>query len=234
MPAVLSSLRVVHRILAREAFYALVLSSSLAIGLLFARGYMSRARPYSFLVWDLLLAWAPYVVSLWLVAQYRVTPARPYQLVMPSMVWLILFPNASYLLTEFVQLREITPPAWIWYDLGLLAAFAFTGYYLTVTSLHSMRRLVKMSCGGSASWCFVVVTLLLTGLGVYLGRFLRWNSWDIILNPGGILTDVVTRFADPLNHIEALGFSVVFAVLLFVCYIIFTGTRQSQQGRVAP
>jgi uncharacterized membrane protein len=83
--------------------------------------------------------------------------------------------------------------------------------------------------GSLLSWLFVVVVLGLAGLGIYLGRFLRWNSWDLVLNPRGVLGDVAVRLADPLNYPRTLGVTLLFAALLFVCYLALTA-REVQRS----
>jgi uncharacterized membrane protein len=85
-----------------------------------------------------------------------------------------------------------------------------------------MQKLVRYHVGSFVSWLFVLGALGLGGLGVYLGRFLRWNSWDLILNPQGVLGDVAVRVSDPMAHPQTLGVTFLFAALLFVCYLALT------------
>jgi uncharacterized membrane protein len=139
-------------------------------------------------------------------------------LIVPGALWLAFFPNAPYILTDFWHLRERAPIP-VWYDLGLLAAFALSGLFLAVFSLHTMSRIVRDYLGVIAGGLFAAAVLALGGLGIYLGRFLRWNSWDLVLNPRGVLGDVAVRVADPLSHPQTIGVTVLFAALLWVCYL---------------
>jgi uncharacterized membrane protein len=104
----------------------------------------------------------------------------------------------------------------------MLTVFAWTGLFLAVFSLRTMQTLVKSYLGAAASWLFVLGSLGLGGLGVYIGRFLRWNSWDLLLQPRSVLADVVIRLADPLNHPRTIGVTLLFAAFLLVCYLTFT------------
>lgn len=211
------------------------LSSLLSIALLAGRMYRSQTLTYSFLLWNLFLAWIPYVSSLCADWLQRSSPGRRWRLFLPGVVWLAFLPNGLYLLTDFWHLQQ-RPAIPLWYDIGLLAAFAWTGLILTVYSLRTMHRLVHQFAGSLAGWSFAGAMAGLAGLGVYLGRFLRWNSWDLLLNPRNVWADVSVRLANPLQHPRTLGVTLVFAAILFVCYLAFTHeTLQSETtGRPGP
>jgi uncharacterized membrane protein len=221
-------LRQFHRFLARQAFYPLLLSTLLAGGLFAGRAYLSHALTYAFLVWNLFLAWIPYLGSLWAVRIHQRHPRRWWYLVMPGLLWLVFFPNAPYIVTDCLHLRARAPIP-MWYDIGMLSAFAWTGLFLAVFSLRVMQGLVKAFVGSMVSWLFVVGVLGLGGLGVYMGRVLRWNSWDLFFHPHSVLADVVMRLATPWNHPGMLGVTVLFAAFLLICYLTFTAIPSCEQ-----
>jgi uncharacterized membrane protein len=206
------------RVLARHSMLPVLLSSLLAVGLFAARVYRSQEITYGFLVWNLVLAWIPYLCSLWVGHLHRRHPRRWGLLLLLGLSWLVFFPNAPYIVTDFghLQARPLVP---MWYDIGMLAAFALTGLFLAVFSLRIIHELVRQHLGPILGWLFVGTVVGLSGMGVYLGRFLRWNSWDLFLHPHGVLTDVSTRLADPLGHPQAMGVTCLFAAMLFVCYV---------------
>jgi len=107
----------------------------------------------------------------------------------------------------------------------MLSAFALSGLFLAVFSLRIIHDLVQQHLGAILGWLFVAAALGLGGLGIYLGRFLRWNSWDLVFHPRGVLTDVAVRLADPLAYPQAMGVTVLFAAILFVCYLAL-GARE--------
>jgi uncharacterized membrane protein len=179
---------------------------------------ISQALIYAFLAWNLILAWIPYLSSLWAARLYLRHPGRWWPLVVPGVLWLLFFPNAPYIVTDFLHLRERAPIP-IWYDIGLLMAFAWSGLFLGIFSLRTMQRLVQAFLGRAAGWLFALGSLALGGLGIYIGRFLRWNSWDLLLHPSDVVTDVALRLADPWNHPGALGVTLLFAAFLLVCYL---------------
>lgn len=215
----------VHHYLTAHAVYASVLVSALAVALLLGRIVRSHTITYTFLLWNLFLAWIPYLSSLWADRLHEGQPRRPLRLLLPGFLWLAFFPNAPYLLTDIwhLQERQAIP---LWYDASLLSVFALAGLFLAIFSLRTMQRLARAYGGMLAGWLFVLLAVSLAGLGVYLGRFLRWNSWDLILHPHAIASDVVLRLTNPLEHPQALAFTVLSAAILLVSYLALTSRDQ--------
>lgn len=182
---------------------------------------ISHTLTYAFLVWNLILAWVPYVASLWAAYLHQRYPRHWWYLLIPGALWLGFFPNAPYIVTDFLHLRERAPIP-LWYDTGMLTVFAWTGLLLAVFSLRPMQTLVKSFLGSIAGWLFVLGSLGLGGLGIYIGRFLRWNSWDLLLHPRSVFADIAIRLADPWSHPGTLGVTFLFAAFLLVCYMTFS------------
>jgi uncharacterized membrane protein len=143
----------------------------------------------------------------------------------PGALWLLFFPNAAYIVTDFVHLRAIAPIP-LWFDIGLIAVFAWSGCFLAVASLRTMQALVASYLGAAASWLFVAAVFGLNGLGIYLGRFLRWNSWDLFIHPHGVLSDAAAIVAHPIANRQATGVICMFGALLCVCYVMFWGMER--------
>ena len=221
MDSPMRQLRQAIQFLAQRAVVPSIAATLLALALFAGRVYLARAPVYGFLVWNLILAWVPYLASLWACRLHSGNPGEWWKLLVPGLLWLAFFPNAPYIVTDFWHLQERWPVP-VWYDIGMLAAFALTGLFLAVFSLRIMQGLVRAYAGAALAWVFAIVVVGLGGLGVYLGRFLRWNSWDLILNPHGVLGDVVTRLAHPLDHPQAMGVTILFSAILFVCYLAVT------------
>ena len=216
---------VLHRTLSRSSFYSLLFCSVVSLCVLAARVYISHSRAYMFLVWNLFLAWIPFGCAMWVAMLDKVRPATRWTLVAPSCLWLLFFPNAPYIVTDFIHLQRIEPLA-LWFDIGLLMLFAWTGCFLGVTSLQMMQSVVRRRIGRLWSWFFVITTLGLSGVGIYLGRFLRFNSWDILFRPGRLLGDIFEALANPLAHQRAIGVSLMFSLFMLVCYVTFLSARR--------
>jgi len=224
----LTQLRAVHRFMLHHSLYPVALSSLLACVIYVGRLYLSHSLTYMFLVWNLFLAWVPYLCSLWAALLHQRQPQRWWSLFVPCTLWLIFFPNAPYIVTDLWHLQE-RPPVPMWYDIGLLITFAWTGCFLAIISLRTLQSLVNTYLGRVASWVFVFVVLGLSGIGIYLGRFLRWNSWDLFVNPTGILEDMASWLIHPRHHLQTFGFTLLFTAFLIVCYLTVTSIQQLEQ-----
>jgi uncharacterized membrane protein len=214
-----------HRFLTSQATYAILLSTLFALALFIARILQSHSVEYRNLIWNLFLAWIPYLFSLWTAALYALRPGRWWVLIFPGFLWLIFFPNAPYIITDFLHLSN-RPGVPIWYDILLLATFAWTGCFLAIASLRTMQIIVKNHFGWLLSWFFVGAALTLGGLGIYLGRFSRWNSWDLFFTPKEILSDVAMRVMNPLSNLNFFGFTILFTGFLLVSYLMFISIRK--------
>jgi uncharacterized membrane protein len=211
--------------LTSQSFYPIVLSSALAVTIYIGRAvYSGSWRIYGNLIWNLFLAWMPYGFSMVAAAWHSTFPRRWWLLIPPAGIWLLFFPNAPYIVTDFFHLvpRYDIP---IWYDILMLTTFSWTGIFLAIASLRTMQGLVKFYVGGLLSWLFVIFSLGLGGLGIYLGRFERWNSWDMLTHPKKILKDILVPFFDPLNSMRFFGFTILFTAFLVVCYLMFISMR---------
>jgi len=218
----------VHRFFQTRFLYPLLLSTLLATGFFAFRVGYSGKWYYDNLPWNLFLAWVPYVCSLWSAAWHRLYPDRWWLLLLPGALWLVFFPNAPYIVTDFYHLEK-RPPIPLWYDIGLIATFAWTGCFLAIASLRTMQSLVRRRVNGVVSWVFVAIALGSSGVGVYLGRFERWNSWDLLLHPGKVLRDLAVPLINPLHNLRFVGFSLMFTALLLVIYLMFVSVTQGRE-----
>jgi len=217
-----------YRLSIQQALYPLLLSTFLGCLLFAVRVYLTESWSYFFLVWNLFLAWIPYLVSF--LASYLCQPPRRWwPLLILGPLWLAFLPNAPYIVTDLIHLRH-RPPVPIWYDTLLIATFAWTGLFLAVFSLRAMQLLVKAAAGRLVGWLFVLGVVGLTGLGIYLGRFMRWNSWDLLFNPQAVLADIATWLANPLSHLQTFGIISLFACFLLICYLTIIARPSLEQS----
>lgn len=218
------------RLLSSHTLSPLLLSSALACGVLAGRFYLTQSGGYRFLVWNLFLAWVPYLLALAAALLHWRQPGRWWLLLAPAALWLAFFPNGPYIVTDLIHLRHNTGFVW-WYDLGLIAAFAWSGCFLAVASLHAMQRIVRDYLGWLLSWLFALAAIALSGLGVYLGRFVRLNSWDALLEPRAVLRLTLDSVLDSETQRRALGVTLLFAAFLLVCYVTFVSLRRPDPVR---
>src|SRR5215207_3558013 len=180
---------------------------------------------YGALIWNLFLAWIPFALALAVYDGFRRGAAR-FPLIAGSMLWLIFFPNAPYIVTDVKHLRTWTGMP-IWYDAIMVGAAAWAGLALGFASLYLMQAVVRRLAGAVNAWLFALAVLALSSLGVYLGRYLRWNSWDLIVRPERVLEDVWTGIANPLAYPHAVVVTVVFTAFLAATYLAFYSFARS-------
>ena len=211
-----------HRFAARHLLYPCLGATALAVGLLAGR-WLLGARGYTFLVWNLFLAWLPYAGSLLAAWLARRGPLRAAAAAPALALWLLFLPNAPYLLTDLVHLPGMGF-VW-WYDAGTLAAFVWAGCLLGVASLHAVAGAARASHGPAAAAAVVLGGAALSGLGVYVGRFLRWNSWDALLRPRALAADLLATLADPSAYPRLVGMSGLIACVMLLGYATLLSAR---------
>ena len=213
-----------HGILVTHRFYPLVASSALAAVLLAGRVFLSGRITLVFLAWNLTLAWIPWVCS-----TIASTARRPSSVLIAGAVWIAFLPNAPYLVTDFLHL-SLRAPIPLWYDIALLACFAWSGCLLAIVSLRAMHELVAKRFGALVGWGFVAASAGLSGLGIYIGRFLRWNSWDLAMRPAAMLEDLRTMLASPGMYPRTFGVTATFAAMFFATYLVFEAGRSPRSA----
>ena len=193
---------------------ALLAASVLCVGLLEIRIRETGDGFYRFLVWNLFLAWVPLALA---AAAYALLRRGVDGLVAALLVaWLLFFPNAPYLLTDFIHLEE--GPAPLWYDALMLSAFAWTGLLVGFASLYLVQIILRRALGAAAAWLGVFGALALASIGVYIGRFVRLNSWDVLVHPRDVVDVVRARLvAEPPEMAQAL---VMLTAFLSVAYLV--------------
>jgi uncharacterized membrane protein len=197
---------------------ALVVLSVAAVGLLAVRIDRVGKPAFVFLTWNLFLAWIPFVLSLCVAALHGRGGPRLLLWVLGA-GWLLFLPNAPYILTDFIHLGRVRG-APLWFDAALIGTFAAVGLALGLSSLLVVHRVVEARAGRVVGWAVAVSSLMLSAIGIYLGRFPRFNSWDVITDPHGLAPVVLQRLADPFGNTFLLRFGAVMSTLLLASYLV--------------
>jgi uncharacterized membrane protein len=134
-----------------------------------------------------------------------------------AVLWLLFFPNAPYILTDLQHLRYPHAGVPVWFDMLLINWFAWTGILLGVFSLFMMQDIVQRIIGRWFGWAFVISVSVLSGLGIYLGRFLRWNSWDLLFHPLALSKQLIQYALNP--SMQSILFIGVFSGFFIFIYI---------------
>ncbi|MFT3795856.1 DUF1361 domain-containing protein [Flavobacterium sp.] len=195
------------------------------LALLAFRMAVTESLYYGFLIWNLVLAAVPYLVS-WYLSENQPLAQRKIPLLLFTALWLLFLPNAPYIITDFLHFkRETGMPEW--FDVLLLMSFAWNGIVLGFVSMQAMRQFWHHVFGFFPSWLMVFGCTILSGFGIYLGRYLRYNSWDIVSDPIALVSDIFPLFFD----LRSIGFSLgygLFFLLAFVFFSIHTDQQKSE------
>jgi uncharacterized membrane protein len=197
------------------------LSLCFSVALVFARVVYTGELHYIFIIWNLFLAWVPFAISNVLRQKYNASPWLQGLLIFG---WLIFFPNAPYIITDFMHLGE-SPIVPLWFDVFLLFTASWNGLLLGVLSLFKIEKFLENKFSSRlASFC-IVICLFLCGFGVYAGRFLRWNSWEIFTDPKNIMEDAVQRLLNPHEHPATWGVTMLIGMMLMIVYYTLKNLR---------
>ncbi len=206
----------------------LMATGAFPVTMLVARSTVSQQISYGFLVWNLFLAGLPVLLALavetsW--RHHRRTLGAAFWV-----VWLLVFPNSPYLVTDLIHLDH-KPPTPLWFDALILASAAIAGLLAGFVSLHLVQAAVTRRLGGTWGWVMSISVLALSGFGVYLGRFARLNSWDVLTRPRSLLYDINSNVIVDGTP-RAVVVTALFASFLTVTYVTIEMLTRIGRGDV--
>jgi len=209
-------------------FALLNLACALCIGLVAARVAYSDSADHLGLIWNLFLAWIPFILAYFAhavswrrISLYLVIPVV-------ALLWLIFFPNAPYMLTDLQDLTRKTTDAPLWYDVLIVVWCTWTGMLLGVISLYLMQDIIIRTVSHAAGWIFVFAIAGLSSFGMYIGRFVRLNSWDILQDPAETAMEILGIVVDPSMRLAAFTLLYTF-FFLFVYLLLYSFSHLLQE-----
>ena len=207
------------------------------IGLVAARVAYSDSSRHIGLIWNLFLAWIPFILSY---IAHAISWRRIWlYLVIPfvAFLWLIFYPNAPYMLTDLQDLARTATDAPLWNDVIIVVWCSWTAMLLGVVSLYLMQDIVLRTFGRFIGWAFVFAISAMSSFGIYVGRFVRLNSWDILQNPTDTAMNILGLVIDPSRRLAAFTFLYTF-FFLFVYLLLYSfghlWQEQSLKAKAAP
>ena len=214
---------------------ALTFASAASVALILGRILSTHNLRYCFLVWNLFLAWLPLAFALLAAERYQDASARNWGFFSLAGAWLLFFPNAPYIFTDLIHLNT-RYFSHFWVDLVLILLCAVTGLVLGFLSLYLMQSVVERMVGRLASWLFIAAVAVLSGFGICLGRFMRFNSWDVLFNPRQVYHGIGNWVGNPFTNPASLAFPALFGAFLFLSYLMLyalTHLRPAQPATLA-
>jgi uncharacterized membrane protein len=176
-------------------------------------------RIFLFLNWNLFLAFLPWLFSTVLII-YPKLQQKKLALIALVFSWLLFFPNSLYILTDLFHLQmDTSMPKW--FDLVLILSFAWTGLMFGFMSLWDIEKIIGNKINKGLMPVVSLFLLFMGSFGIYLGRYLRWNSWDIITEPFYLIYDIGNRILNPLQHKGTWGMTLFMFLFLSMIYWSF-------------
>ncbi len=203
----------------RALLRALLFSTLVSVGLCAVGVLSTHSIRYWFLLWNLGLAWLPLVFIIMLSNNLKTRRWLSWQNVSLSLLWLAFLPNSFYLVSDLVHIHS-SAPSNVLYDTALFMSFAFNGLVLGFASLYVMHRALLRRLKPQLAHLLVTMILFVSSFAIYLGRDLRWNTWDVLVNPAGILLDVSDRVINPSAHSQTFVVTATFFALLGSMYVV--------------
>ncbi len=198
---------------------AISFASGICLTLLLARIAWTGNFRYAFLGWNLFLAWLPLVFALLACDEDRARSTNRWRFRGLTLAWLLFFPNAPYIFTDLTHLNHRFAPHF-WTDLVLILTCALTGLVVGFVSLYLMHGAISRIMGKLAGWSFVGAVTLLSGFGICLGRFLRFNSWDVLFKPMKLYQGIGAWAVNPIEYPGTYALPILFGTFLFLAYLM--------------
>lgn len=212
----------------------LLMTTIIASSLILYRHEITGNKTYLFLLWNLFLAWIPLIISTSLRA-FTAKKRNGLLLLIPAALWLLFFPNTPYIITDLVHLKPRNDIAY-WYDFLILIFCCFNSLFIAFASLIQMKRIIHKYLPNCISHITIISILVLTSFGIYLGRFERYNSWDLVVQPVNLFTDIYSLIINAgQNHqmVYVVGILAVFLILNYftLLFIVNDASHVNQSAQ---
>lgn len=175
---------------------------------------------FNFLIWNVFLAIVPFDLALWI----RATKSTRWLKWGLTAVWVVFFPNTMYMVTDFSHLSSIGTGLMTetqFFNYAILASGVLMGMLFGMSSAHAVAIAYFGEKKSLQTLAFYAGLSLLSAFGIYLGRFLRLNSWELVTDMHGVLTQVAQAFTT-----HSLVFVVSFGALQLAILLMYHVLRK--------
>jgi uncharacterized membrane protein len=209
---------------------ALAGASMVSVLLYLTGTWGSHQHDYAYMAWNLALAWVALGITLFLERTIHRRAWSSWYALIVTLTWVLFLPNTFYMVTDFIHVRELSEPE-VLNGIFMFASFIFLGVILGAVSIYIIHRELLLRLGQRTAWLLVGGVMLLCSFAMYIGRVLRWNSWDIIVNPSSLLFDVTDRFINLKNHPHMLSTTAGFFAMILSLYVVIWYVARVARGQ---
>lgn len=215
---------------ARRLIIALIVSNAVSLFLFLIRVFGAENFRFWFLFWNLWLAWLPLLFAIMLVRNLRSKRWNSWPNVLLTVLWLSFLPNSFYIISDLIHVH-LTGEINILFDVVWFFSCIFNSLVFGYTSLYLVHRELIKRFKPHRAHMVIGLILVVCSFAIYLGRYLRWNSWDVLINPFGLLFDVSDRLINPVAHPQAVVTTFSFFLLLSSMYYVIFEFVQAIRGQ---
>ena len=172
---------------------------------------------FIYIIWNIFLAFVPFLISVILLRLNEINKLKTSIFIIIGFIWLLFIPNAHYIITDLIHVGEVKYVPVV-YDVFLLFSAALVGLLFGLYSLSHMEKIIKTKFSKRATSLSMLVIFLLIGFGIYIGRFMRFNSWDFFSNHISILNSFHEIFSNNTDYIEVFLYIILFSFFVYVSF----------------
>lgn len=203
----------------RRIVYALMLTNGLSVFLFGLRLIGAENFRYWFMLWNLFLAWVAPVIAWWLVTRLQKSPWLSWKNIVLTVIWLGFLPNSFYMVSDLIHVQQ-TGEVSIIFDAVLFTSFIFNGFIAGFMGTFFVHRELLKRMSVRRTWVAITGIFALSGYAIYMGRVLRWNTWDALLQPAALLFDLSDNILNPVAHPQAFLVTASFTLLITSFYVL--------------
>lgn len=206
-------------------------AASLVSIILYATGaWGGYTQDFAYMIWNLALAWIALAATLFLERTIHRHAWSSWLALVATAIWLLFLPNTFYMVTDLIHVRELSG-AELLNGIFMFSSFIFIGVILGIISIYIVHRELRKRLSTRASWLCVGLVMLLCSFAMYIGRVLRWNSWDIVIHPSSLLFDVTDRLINVQNHPHMLATTLGFFAMILSLYVVIWYMARVARGQ---
>jgi uncharacterized membrane protein len=172
---------------------------------------------FIYILWNIFLAFIPFIISSLLLSYTKIDKFKKTIFIIGIFFWLLFIPNAPYIITDFIHLGEIRAVPII-FDTFLLFSSASLGLIIGFHSFFHIEQIIKVKHSPRVTSIIMGLIILLISFGIYLGRFLRFNSWDIFINHTSLIKNIWKIFTISSSRVEVFLYTLLFFFFLVLFY----------------
>lgn len=200
-------------------FALLLITNTVSVVLFVFRLIGADNFRYWFMLWNLALAWIAPFFALWLVSRLSRTSWKHWFNIALTLAWLLFLPNSFYMVSDLIHVQQ-TGEVNVIFDAVLFSSFIFNGFIAGYIGTYLIHRELTKRLSVLQTYLAILGVFMLSSYAIYLGRVLRWNTWDALVSPAALLFDISDTILRPLDHLQAYVITFSFTILIGSFYLL--------------